>query len=105
MNLDVPDIVYWIWGITLALAIFVIVPAALYLLHRTLNAARMIERYFAEMRDAGLGIAKNTAAIPALDETINVATQILNVAGAINEHSEAIEQVFVTRTGGNGREG
>ncbi len=104
MNIEVPDIVYWIWGITLAAAILVIVPLALYLLQQTLNAARMIERYLAEMLTAGVGIAGYTAAIPALDNTISVATTILGVAGNINSHAEAIEGVFVARTGGNGVE-
>ncbi|MBI4672591.1 MAG: hypothetical protein HY741_13110 [Chloroflexi bacterium] len=104
MNIQVPDIVYWIWGLTLAIAVFVILPLALYFLQRTLNAARSIERYFAEMRDAGVGIANNTGNIKALDNTISVATQILSVAGSINDHAAAIENTFVARTGGNGRE-
>lgn len=104
MNVEVPELVYWIWGITLAIAVFVILPLALYFLQRTLNAARSIERYFAEMRDAGVGIATHTGNIKALDNTIGVATQILTVAGSINEHAAAIENTFVARTGGDGRE-
>jgi len=100
--MDVPDIVYWIWGITLAIAVFVILPIALYLLHRTWLAARNIERYFAEMRDAGVGIAGNTAHIKALDDTIAVATQILQTSSQIKEHTGAIETTLVGRVAGNG---
>lgn len=95
--MTVPDIVYWIWGITLAIAVFVILPATLHLLNRTLNAARNIERYFAEMRDAGVGIATNTSHIKALDDTIGVATQILGVAGQIKDHAATIETVLTAR--------
>ena len=63
-------IVFWLWGITLGIITFVIVPLALCLLHRALRAARFIERYTREALEAGAGIATNTAAIVALDETI-----------------------------------
>ncbi len=100
--MDVPDIVYWIWGIVLAVAVFVILPIAVYLLQRTLRAARNIERYLADMRDAGVGIAQNTSNIKALDDTIGVATQILGVAANIKDYSATIEKTLVTRAGGNG---
>jgi hypothetical protein len=100
--MDVPDIVYWVWGLTLAIAVFVILPIAVALLHRTLLAARSIERYFAEMRDAGVGIAKNTGQIKALDDTIAVATQILGTSSQIKEHTGAIEATLVGRVAGNG---
>ncbi len=53
--------VYWIWGTTLAIITFVVVPLALHLLHRTLKAAMSIERYARESLTAGVGIANNTA--------------------------------------------
>jgi hypothetical protein len=95
--MDVPALVYWIWGLTLAIAVLVILPATVYLLQRTLNAARGIERYFADMRDAGVGIAGNTAHVKDLDTTITVATQILSVAGSINEHAATIETTLANR--------
>ena len=57
----------WIWAITLAVVTVVIVPLAVYLLHRTLRAARSIERYTRESLAAGVGIATNTAAIAVLE--------------------------------------
>lgn len=101
--MSVPDAVYVIWAITLALAVLVILPVAVYLLHRTLTAARGIERYLAEMRDAGIGIAGNTRHITALDDTISVATQMLDTAGSINDHAATIEMTLAARAQSNGR--
>lgn len=95
--MTVPGAVYAIWIIMLLVAVLVVLPVTVALLHRTLLAARSIERYFAEMRDAGVGIAGNTAAIPALDDTIAVATQILATADALNEHTGTIEAALTAR--------
>ena len=99
--IEVPMAVYVIWIIVLAVAVFVILPLAVYLLQRTLNAARNIELYFAEMRDAGVGIAENTSHITALDDTISVATQILETAGSINEHTATIKTTLAGRVNSN----
>src|SRR5512143_1190341 len=101
--MDVPDIVYWIWGITLAIAVLVILPIAVWLLQRTLNAARSIENYFAEMRDAGVGIANNTHSIKTLDDTIAVATQTLGTANDIKSHTATIGTTLASRVKENGR--
>lgn len=98
---EVPTAVYVIWIIVLVVAVFIILPLAVYLLQRTLNAARNIERYFAEMRDAGVGIAQNTSHITALDDTISVATQILETAGSINEHTATIKTTLAGRVSSN----
>ena len=103
---EVPQAVYTIWSVTLAIVVFVIVPLAIYLLHRTYKAARSIERYFAEMAEAGVGIAENTSHIKALEETIAVATKILGVAGNINAHSDTIKVTLAGRAAnlnGNGK--
>ncbi|MEO6458222.1 MAG: hypothetical protein ABIO92_08100 [Chloroflexia bacterium] len=102
-GVDVPAAVYVIWIIVLAVAVLVVLPITVALLHRTLKAARGIERYFAEMRDAGVGVAGNTAHIKALDNTIAVATQILETAGSINSHAATIETTMATRARSNGR--
>ena len=92
-----PRAVYIIWLLTLLVAIFVILPVTVYLLQRTLNAARSIENYFADMRDAGLGIAEHTRHITALDETIQVAGQIVGTTQAIEEHAATIETTLAGR--------
>jgi hypothetical protein len=98
--MNVPEIVYILWWATLIVAVVVILPLAVYLLHRTLLAARQIERYAATALTGGVGIAGNTANIAALDSTIAVATDILGSAHAIEEHTGAIEQVLGARAAG-----
>ena len=103
-QVDIPAAVYVIWGIVLAIAILVILPLTIYLLQRTLNAARNIERYMGEMRDAGVGIAGNTQHISTLDDTIGVATNILETAGRIESHTATIKETLTARVTPNGRE-
>jgi hypothetical protein len=90
--------VYVIWEVMLAVAIVVVLPAALYLLHRLWRAARSIERYTAEALDAGLGIARNTAAISALDPTVGLGGELGAIAGSIRRHSAAIEKTLADRS-------
>lgn len=92
-----------IWWITLIVAVVVVLPLAWYLLHRVLLAARNIERYAAEALGAGAGIARNTAAITVLEDTIGVATQILEGAKAIARSAGAIEQALSQRKLEGGR--
>lgn len=80
----------WIWGITLAVVTLVIVPVAIVLLHRTLEAASGIERYTREALEAGVGIAKNTEAVAALDETITAAGSLLEASQKLGERTGAI---------------
>jgi hypothetical protein len=102
---EVPGTVLWIWGIVLAVAVLVILPIVVILLHRIMLAARQIERYFAEMAAAGVGIAENTSHIKALENTISVATSILGVAGDIVSHSGTVRTTLANRASrlnGNG---
>ena len=86
----IPDAVIWVWGITLGVITFVIVPLALYLLHRALRAARSIERYTRESLEAGAGIAANTAAIAALEETIAAARSLLEATELLKRRTSEI---------------
>jgi hypothetical protein len=96
---DAPLIVIALWILLLAVAVFVVLPWVVYLLHRTLNAARQIEHYAARALEAGVGVAGNTEKIEALDATIEVAGQIGVAAQAIEEHTGAIESVLAERAG------
>jgi hypothetical protein len=87
--------VYWIWGITLGIITFVVVPLALYLLHRTLKAARWIECYARESLTAGVGIATNTSAIPALEQTLAVATSLVEASKLLGARTEKMGSVAV----------
>jgi len=91
-----PAIVYCLWIVVLAVAL-ILFPFIVRLLHKTLIAAKNIERYLKDMKDAGMGIAGNTEHITALDSTINVAVDILDSAGKINSNAETIKGVMADR--------
>lgn len=82
-----------LWTILLVVTVLLL-PFIVSLLHRTWKASRSIERYFKEMLEAGLGIAGNTEHIKALDDTISVASGMLDVAGDINQHAETIKETL-----------
>ena len=87
--------VYWIWGTTLAIITIVGVPLALYLLHRTFKAACAIERYARESLTAGVGIATNTAAIPALEQTLATAGSLVEASKLLRERADEIGSIAV----------
>ena len=91
-----PAIVYILWIVVLVVALLLF-PFIVRLLNKTLIAAKNIERYLKEMKEAGLGIAANTDHITALDSTINVATDILDSAGKINSNAETIKDTLAGR--------
>ena len=91
-----PGIVSILWIIVLAVALLLF-PFIVRLLHKTLIAAKNIERYLKEMKEAGLGIAGNTEHITALNSTIDVAVDILDSAGKINSNAETIKGVMADR--------
>ena len=101
--MEIPTGVYVIWWATLILAAVVVLPLAVYLLHRALMAARQIERYAARALEAGEGIAGNTQNIAALEDTISVATGILETAGSIEGRTGTIEEVLEARADGGVR--
>ncbi len=91
-----PTIIYILWIILLAVAL-IIFPFIVRLLHKTFMAAKNIERYLREMKEAGLGIAGNTEHITALNSTIEVAAGILDSAGKINTNAETIKVTLAGR--------
>ncbi len=92
-----PSAVYILWIVVLAVALLLF-PFIVRLLHKTMMAAKNIERYLREMKEAGFGIAGNTGYITALDSTIEVAVDILDSAGKINDNAETIETVMADRS-------
>lgn len=92
-----PQTVYILWIIVLVVAL-ILFPFIVRLLHKTFVAAKNIELYLREMKEAGLGIAGNTAHITALNSTIEVATGILDSAGKINSNAETIKTVMADRS-------
>ena len=94
---SLPEIIYTIWWTVLILVLVAIVPLAVFLLQRTLNAAISIRRYFAEMLTAGVGIAENTSSISALNDTMEVAGKMVETSKKLNEHSKTIAEVLTDR--------
>lgn len=86
---------YWIWAATLAIITFVVVPLAVYLLHRALKAARAIELYTREMLEAGVGIANNTAAVPALEETLKTAGSLVEASKLLKVRADDVGSLAV----------
>lgn len=98
-TIEAPTAVLVLWWVALALTLLVIVPTALVLLHRTWRAANHIRRYTAEALEAGLGIAGNTALLPALDETISEAGPLLERTEAIQGLTAELERILRERAG------
>ncbi len=96
--MEVPGAVYVIWRVMLVVAVVVVLPVVVYLLHRLWRAARSIERYTGDALAAGLGIARNTAAIAALDETVRLGGELGSAAASIRRHSAALEKTLADRT-------
>ena len=94
---SVPGAVYAIWWAGLIVTLVILVPLAVYLLHRTWQAARSIQRYAAETLQAAGGIARNTANIAALDATIGVAGDMLTAAGAVEQKLDTVATVLAER--------
>ncbi len=88
-----------IWTVLLAVIAVVIVPLAVGLLRRALKASRKIEAYLADMLTAGLGIAGNTGAVPALDRTIALALAMRPVAEGIEAKTGAVAGLLARRAG------
>ena len=83
MESTIPPIVFTLWKTGLAAAYLVLVPLAVFWLHSLWRASRSIQHYAEEAADAAELIAKNTSAIPALDSTIAIATDVLAAAEAV----------------------
>jgi len=94
----VPAAVYTIWCIGLIITLVILVPLAVYLLHRTWRSARSIQRYAAETLQAAGGIARNTANIAALDATIGVAGDMLVAAGSAERKLDTVASVLEERS-------
>lgn len=88
-----------LWWITLALTVVVIVPVAVYHLHRAWRAARMIQRYAAESLEASAGIAAHTSKVTALDDTIVAASPIVEKSEHLSAATGELEQILRQRAG------
>ncbi len=90
-----------IWSGMLAATLFAVVPIAVALLTRALNAARRIEQYTSEILTAGVGIAHNTANVAALKDTLAAAPHLVNAALSLEHHTSRIETALASKTIGD----
>jgi hypothetical protein len=88
-----------VWIALLIIVVAVIVPLAVSLLQRALTASRNIETYLADMLKAGVGIAGNTGAVPALDKTIELAVAMKPVAENIQAKTGVVAGLLASRAG------
>lgn len=93
------DTVFTLWTVTVVLALVVFVPLAVYMLASLLRTTRSIQRYARDAVAPARAIAGHTSAIPALDGTIAVATEILAAAGAVAQKLDTIASVLEARAG------
>ena len=94
-----PDAVFTLWTVTIALALVVFVPLSVYMLASLLRTARSIEHYAREILVPANAIAANTAAVPALDSTIAVATEMLAAGEGVAQKLDAMATVLEARSG------
>ncbi len=86
------------WAALLAGSYAVVVPTLVTLLQQSLQAARHIEGYTADILEHVEGIERNTAQAAALKQTRAVAPGLLATAGSLQGHTETI----VAALGGRG---
>lgn len=92
-----PDTVFTVWMVTVVLALVVFVPLSVYMLASLLRATRSIQRYAREAVAPAQSIAANTSAVPALDATIAVATEVLTAAEGVAQKLDAIANALEAR--------
>jgi len=93
-----PDVVYTLWRVTVVLALVVFVPLSVYLLHSLWRAVRSIRDYSREILVAAKGIAANTSAIPATNDTISVGAELVAAAEAVAGKLDAMASAIEART-------
>lgn len=91
------DTVFALWIVTVVLALVVFVPLSVYMLASLLRSTRSIQRYAHDAVAPARAITTNTAAIPALDGTSAVATEILAAAQNVAEKLDTIATVLEAR--------
>jgi hypothetical protein len=92
------ETVFTLWVVTVALALVLFVPLSVYMLASLLRATRSIQRYARDAAAPAQAIATHTSAVPALDATIAVATDILAAAEGVAGKLETIAAVIEARS-------
>lgn len=97
---EIPPIVYTLWWIGLALGFLVFLPTAVFWLSTLWRTSSSIRRYARECAEAAEAIERNLQALPALDTTIAVATEVLTAAEAVAGKLDAAATALEARARG-----
>jgi len=92
-----PPIVITVWRATVVVGLLVLLPLAVYWLHSLWRAAVSIRRYTHDGLAAARAIEANTASLTALNGSIDVATEVLQAAGAVAARLDALASALETR--------
>lgn len=92
-----PPIVFTLWHATVVVALVVLVPLSVYWLHSLWRTASSIRKYTRESLIAARAIEANTAAVPALHDTIAVAGELLAAAESVATKLDAIAGALEAR--------
>lgn len=93
-----PETVFTLWTVTVVLALVVFVPLSVYMLASLLRTTRSIQQYAREAVAPAQAIATHTSAVPALDDTIAVATEMLAAAEAVAAKLDAVASALEARS-------
>jgi hypothetical protein len=96
----VPQAVFVIWGVTLAVTLLLFVPVSVYLLHKLWRTTLAIDMYARETLAAAAGIAGHVQAIAALDGLVGTASEVLAAAEAAAAKLEALAGRLEERAAG-----
>jgi hypothetical protein len=96
---EIPPVIFTLWWVTLAAAYVVFLPTAVYWLRTLWRTSNSIRRYTRECAEAAEAIAQHTTALPALDATIAVATELLAAAEAVAGKLDAAASALEARAG------
>jgi hypothetical protein len=92
-----PSMVYTLWLVTVVLAAIVFVPLAVYSLASLLRTVQSIRRYARDAVAPAQAIGVSTSALPALDGTIAIASEVLAAAEAVAAKLDTIATVLEAR--------
>lgn len=98
MDAALPPIVITLWKLTVVLGYVLFLPLSVYWLHSLWRTASSIRKYARGSEAAAAAIAGHTSALPALDQTIGVAGEVLAAAGAVAQKLETIAHVMESRS-------
>jgi hypothetical protein len=96
----IPPIVFTLWRVALVAAYVILLPTAVYWLHTLWRTSNSIRTYTRACAEAAEAIERNAAALPALDATIAIATEVLTAAGAVAGKLDAAASALEARARG-----